>query len=220
MLKLAIIPARGGSKRILKKNIKEFFGKPIIAYSIEAALSSGLFDEVMVTTDDSEIANIAKSFGASVPFMRSDKNSDDFATTIDVISEVTDEYKKRGKEFEYTCCIYPCAPFVTSYKLKQAFEKLMHDNFDCVFPLIPFSFPIQRAVKIDKQNRVKMFNPEFMQTRSQDLEVGYQDAGQFYFFNTQRILLERKLWTSNTGCLEISELECQDIDNIDDWEIA
>ena len=220
MTKLAIIPARGGSKRIPKKNIKFFLGKPIIAYSIEAALSSGLFDVVMVSTDDDEISEIAKNYGASVPFYRSEKNADDYATTFDVINEVTSEYKKRGDEFEYTCCIYPCAPLVSKRSLEESFLKLVTFNLDCVFPIVRFGFPIQRAVKIDANNLINMFQPEFMQTRSQDLEISYHDAGQFYFFKTDEILKNKKLWTENTGFIELTEIESQDIDNLVDWNLA
>jgi N-acylneuraminate cytidylyltransferase len=220
MRKLAIIPARGGSKRIHKKNIKYFLDKPIISYSIEAALLSGLFDEVMVSTDDEEIAKVALSFGAKVPFFRSEKNSDDYATTIDVITEVINEYKKIGEEFEYTCCIYPCAPLLSKTKLIESFQKLISFNLDCVFPIVRYGFPIQRAVKIDNGNLIKMFHPEFMQTRSQDLEASYHDVGQFYFFKTQEILKNKKLWTENTGFIELTEIESQDIDNLVDWDLA
>jgi len=220
MRKLAIIPARGGSKRIHKKNIKHFLDKPIISYSIEAALSSGLFDEVMVSTDDKEIAEVALSLGAKVPFFRSEKNSDDYATTIDVITEVINEYKKIGKEFEYTCCIYPCAPLLSKNKLIESFQKLITFNFDCVFPIVRYGFPIQRAVKIENGNIIKMFQPEFMQTRSQDLEPSFHDAGQFYFFKTIDIIKCQKLWTANTGFIELTEIESQDIDNLIDWDLA
>lgn len=220
MRKIAIIPARGGSKRIPKKNIKYFLGKPIIAYSIEAALLSGLFDEVMVSTDDHEIAAIAKKHGASVPFYRSKKNSDDYATTIDVINEVIGEYKKISREFEFTCCIYPCAPLISKNKLEESFLKLISSNLDCVFPMVRFGFPIQRAIRIDANDLIKMVQPEFMQTRSQDLEVSYHDAGQFYFFKTLEILKNNKLWTENTGFIELTEIESQDIDNLVDWNLA
>lgn len=220
MSKLAIIPARGGSKRIPKKNIKTFLGKPIIAYSIENAVKSGLFDEVMVSTDDADIAQIAKNYGATVPFFRSTKNSDDYATTIDVISEVIGDYKKRGKSFSHTCCIYPCAPFVTSERLKESFEKLEQKKMDCVFPVVRFGFPIQRAVKVNLQGKIEMFQPKYMETRSQDLEPSFHDVGQFYFFKTSKIIDERRLWTENTGFIELPELEAQDIDNLSDWELA
>jgi N-acylneuraminate cytidylyltransferase len=220
MLKLAIIPARGGSKRIPKKNIKCFLGKPIIAYSIEAALSSGLFDEVMVSTDDYEIAKIALSYGAKVPFMRSDENSSDFATTIDVIDEVVDSYRKIGKEYIYTCCIYPCAPFISASTLNACYDTLITKNFDCIFPVVRYSFPIQRALKLNENNCIEMFEPKYMQTRSQDLEGSYHDVGQFYFFKTVVIIREKRLWTKNTSFIELSEIESQDIDSETDWQVA
>ena len=220
MANLCIIPARGGSKRIPRKNIKDFLGKPIIAYSIQAAIDSRLFDEVMVSTDDTEIAEIARKYGASVPFMRSKKNSDDFATTIDVITEVNQEYTKKGQVFDYCCCIYPTAPFLNASKLTLAFELLDSKKYDVVFPVIQYSFPIQRALKLDENKKISMFTPEFLTSRSQDLEAAYHDSGQFYFFNIQEVLNQRKLWTSNTGCIVISQLEGQDIDNLDDWKLA
>ena len=216
---ICVIPARGGSKRIPRKNIKEFLGKPIIAYSIQAALDSGLFDEVMVSTDDLEIAEIAKNFGAKVPFMRSVKNSDDFATTFDVIEEVIQVYKSQGKEFENICCIYSCAPFVTSEILLKAYNQLIRYKFDTVFPIIAYSFPIQRALRVD-QRKVSMILEENLNSRSQDLEDSFHDAGQFYWCNIKQLLLSKKILTKNTGGVEISELEAQDIDTEIDWKLA
>ncbi|MEN8912614.1 MAG: pseudaminic acid cytidylyltransferase [Polaribacter sp.] len=217
---ICIIPARGGSKRIPRKNIKPFLGKPIIAYSIQAALDSELFDEVMVSTDDAEIAEIAKQYGAKVPFMRSSKNSDDFATTFDVIEEVIQNYKRElNKEFENLCCLYSCAPFVTSKTLSQAYIKLIENNFDTVFPIIAFSFPIQRALG-ENEGKVRMIQEENLTVRSQDLEERFHDAGQFYWGKTNKLLLNKKLLTSNTGGIKISELEAQDIDTETDWKLA
>ncbi len=216
---IAIIPARGGSKRIPKKNIKGFLGKPIITYAIENALKSNLFDEVMVSTDDKEIADVAIEFGAKVPFLRSDKNADDYATTIDVITEVINSYKKIGKVFEYACCIYPCTPLLTKEKLSESFRVLENGNFDCVFPIIKYGFPIQRAVKVNG-DLVEMFQPEHLITRSQDLDPSYHDAGQFYFFNVEKLINKQELLTNNTSFIELSEMEAQDIDNIVDWELA
>ena len=221
MSSIAIIPARGGSKRIPRKNIKSFLNKPIIAYSIKAAINSKLFDKIMVSTDDTEIAEIAIKYGAEVPFLRSKQNADDFATTVDVLLEVFQKYKVLGVEFQKACCIYPTAPFVTSRSLIQAFEKLKKNNFDCVFPVLKYSFPIQRALKVDRKiGRIEMFFPKFQKSRSQDLEDSYHDSGQFYFFNVEAITKKGKLWTDNTGVIEISELEGQDIDNPIDWKIA
>ena len=218
--KLAIIPARGGSKRIPRKNIKEFLGKPIIAYSIEAAILSKMFDEVMVSTDDTEIVEVAKQYGAKVPFIRSKKNADDFATTYDVLEEVLLNYKNRGQEFEYACCIYPCAPFVSSEKLKKTFEILIKNNYDTVFPIMSFSFPIQRALKVSENKRVVMFDEKYLLNRSQDLERAYHDAGQFYWFQVDKILENKKILTDNSGYIEITEVDGQDIDNEMDWKLA
>jgi pseudaminic acid cytidylyltransferase len=220
MANLCIIPARGGSKRIPKKNIKFFLGKPIIAYSIEVALNSGLFDEVMVSTDDSEIAEIAISCGAKVPFMRSEKNSSDFATTYDVLEEVLYKYKKNNKEFEYTCCLYPCAPLISIEQLNMAYILLKSNLFDSVIPVIPFSFPIQRAFRICEDEKLHFFFPEFALANSQDLEKGYHDAGEFYWIDTAKMLQKKKIVSNNTGYLELNELECQDIDNEIDWELV
>lgn len=217
---IAIIPARGGSKRIPNKNIKEFNGEPIITYTIKAALESGLFDTVMVSTDDPKIKQIALQRGAEVPFLRSKKNSDDHATTIDVISEVIEAYKKKDQLFEFACCIYPTAPFTTPDKLDQFFKILVENNFDCVFPILEYSYPIQRALKLRGNNIIEMVNPEHLTTRSQDLEKTYHDAGQFYWFITDKLVQEKKLWTENTAGIVIDPMEAQDIDNIDDWKLA
>ncbi len=216
---IAIIPARGGSKRIKKKNIKLFLGKPIISYSIEAALASQLFDEVMVSTDDIEIKEIAKSFGASVPFLRSDVNANDFAILADVIEEVVLNYKKEGIEFNNVCCILPTAPFVNATNLENAYAQLMNKNFDSVFPMLEFSFPIQRSLEF-KDHKVKMVWEEHMNTRSQDLELRYHDAGQFYWIRTKRFLRDKKIFTDNSGGLVISELLAQDIDTETDFKLA
>lgn len=220
MGRLAIIPARGGSKRIPKKNIKPFIGKPIISYAIKAALDSNLFDEVMVSTDDQEIAEISTSFGAKVPVLRSKKNSDDFATTIDVIKEVVKYYEKNSRIFHYVCCIYPTAPFVTKGLLIKGFNTLKAKDYDCVFPVIKFGFPIQRGLSITNEDHIKILSPDSINKRSQDLESTYHDSGQFYWVNTSRFLDKEKLWTDNTGCIEVSELQAQDIDTETDWKIA
>lgn len=179
---LCIITARGGSKRIPKKNIKEFCGKPIIAYSIEAALDSKLFDEVMVSTDDLEIAEVAKHYGASVPFMRSEKNSDDYAATVDVLAEVLAAYGKAGQFFPHMCCIYPTAPFVTGKKLQSAYEKFIGSDAEMLESVVAYSYPPQRSFVLRGGNLVYQW-PEYVRTCSQDLEVWYHDAGQFYFYD-------------------------------------
>jgi len=219
MRKLAIIPARGGSKRIPKKNIKEFCGNPIISYSIKVAINSNLFDRVIVSTDDKKIAEVALSYGAEVPFMRSSRNSDDFATTFDVIEEVLSSLKSEGDFFSSACCIYPTAPFINELKLQKALELLQEKKFDCVFPVIRYSFPVQRALKI-LDEKIEMLQPEHVNTRSQDLDPTFHDAGQFYFFNCKALIEKRKLWTDNTGVIKISEMEGQDIDDEIDWKLA
>lgn len=171
---IAMITARGGSKRIPRKNVKEFLGKPILLYSIEAALEAGIFDEVMVSTDDEEIASLAKNAGANVPFMRSEDTSNDYATTTDVVYEVLKEYEKLGEEFEYCCCIYPTAPFVTADCLKEAMDMLIEKNADSLVPVVRFDFPPQRGVII-KDGRMEFKWPENKFTRSQDLEPFYHD---------------------------------------------
>ncbi|MDV7137591.1 pseudaminic acid cytidylyltransferase [Maribacter sp. TH_r10] len=216
---LAVIPARGGSKRIPRKNIKPFLGKPIIAYSIEAALKSDLFDEVMVSTDDKEIAEIAKKYGAKVPFLRSEDNANDFAVLADVIEEVIIKYKSKGMVFENVCCILPTAPFVTSEKIKEAYKKLAHNDFDSVFPVLEFSYPIQRSLKAE-HDKISMVWPEHLNTRSQDLEPRYHDAGQFYWIKSKAFLEEKKILTYNTGAINISILHAQDIDTETDWKLA
>lgn len=217
---VAIITARGGSKRIPRKNIKLFCGKPIIQYSIEAALNSKIFDEVMVSTDDLEIAQISKKLGAKVPFMRSAKASDDFATTVDVLLEVFSEYEKLSKYFKYACCIYPTAPFITSKKLKNAMDVLIKNDSDSVVPVVKFSFPPQRGFIINQNNRLEYEYPKFQNCRSQDLEPIYHDCGQFYCFKVDSFRKFKNIITNNTSPIIMPELEVQDIDNMEDWHIA
>lgn len=220
MKKIAIITARSGSKRIPKKNIKIFLGKPIIAYSIEKAINSKLFDKVMVSTDDKEIADISKNYGAEVPFFRSKKNSDDFSTTPDVLIEVLETYKKLNEEFDFGCCIYPTAPLISKKELKKSFDILISKKYDCVFPILPFSYPIQRALRIENSEKVEMINPLNYRVRSQDLEKMYHDAGQFYWFNVSKFINKKKLWTNNTGFIIVDEINTQDIDDEMDWRLA
>lgn len=219
MKKIAIITARGGSKRIPGKNIKEFCGKPILAYSIEAALASEIFDTVMVSTDDEKIATIARQYGAEVPFYRSEETANDFATTNDVLLEVLAEYEKRGEHFDMGCCIYPTAPFVTAEKLTKAVTMLEESDADTVIPVVSFSYPPQRAM-IVKEGRLVFEYPQYLDSRSQDLEPHYHDVGQFYVFRTDRFVCNRKLMVGDILPMVISELEVQDIDNQTDWEIA
>ncbi len=219
MKSIAIITARGGSKRIPRKNIKDFLGKPIIAYSIEAALKSGAFDVVMVSTDDKEIADIARKYGAEVPFMRSEATSNDHATTADVIGEVLEEYSARGVQFDCVCCIYPTAPFITKDKLKDAMEQFAASDADSLVPVVRFGFPPQRGFVI-KEGLVSFKYPEFALARSQDLEPMYHDCGQFYILNTVSFAREKKLVMTKTLPYIIPETEVQDIDNETDWIIA
>lgn len=219
MSAIAIITARGGSKRIPRKNIRDFCGKPIIAYSIEAALNSKIFDEVMVSTDDAEIAEVSIRHGAKVPFYRSGDMSDDYATTADVLIEVLQDYIKLGKNFAWACCIYPTAPFVTADKLKASMDKLKKTNADALVPILKFSYPPQRAFVL-KANKIEYKYPQYEKTRSQDLEAYYHDVGQYYFFKTQYFLKKASLILDNTVPFFLDEREAQDIDVIEDWEIA
>jgi N-acylneuraminate cytidylyltransferase len=219
MRKIAIITARGGSKRIPRKNIREFCGKPILAYSIEAARESGLFDTVMVSTEDREIAGIARQYGAEVPFYRSERTAGDFATTNDVLLEVLEEYGKRGAHYDLGCCIYPTAPFVTADKLKCAMERLEGSDADTLIPVVNFSYPPQRAM-IVKEGRLVFEYPQYLDSRSQDLEPHYHDVGQFYLFYTEAFRKNKKLMVGNILPYVVSEMEVQDIDNQTDWEIA
>ena len=219
MSSIAIITARGGSKRIPRKNVKPFLGKPIIEYSICAALKTGIFDTVMVSTDDEEIADIARRAGAEVPFMRSDAASNDYATTSDVIKEVLTEYEKTGKTFEDACCIYPTAPFVTEAMLKDAMEILRREQADSVMPVVRFSFPPQRSVVL-REGLLCASMPECMNMRSQDLEPMYHDCGQFYCIRVSSFLQQEKLVMEKTYPYLQDEMNVQDIDTEEDWKMA
>jgi N-acylneuraminate cytidylyltransferase len=216
---LAIIPARGGSKRIPRKNIKPFKGKPMIAWPIETAIQSNLFDEIMVSTEDGEIAEISQKYGAQVPFFRSEKNSDDLSGTEDVIIEVLNQYQLIGKIFDYVCCIYPTTPLITIERLVEAKTKLIDGNFDTVFPILKYGHPVQRSLK-NQQGKIKIVWPEYINYRTQDLETYYHDSGQYYWFKTDRFLEKKVLFTDNTSFIELTEFEAQDIDNLEDWEMA
>lgn len=218
MKRIAIITARGGSKRIPRKNIREFCGKPILCYSIEAALSCQCFDEVMVSTDDEEIAEIARQSGAKVPFMRSAETSNDYATTRDVLLEVLQKYRASGDVYDEMCCIYPTAPFVTAEKLKKGIELLEESGADELCTVVKFSFPPQRGYVL--QNGYLHYKyPEYRDSRSQDLESIYHDCGQFYMYRTESFLeKEQEEWMITP--MIIPETEVQDIDTIDDWKMA
>ncbi len=214
MKNIAIITARGGSKRIFRKNIKEFAGKPMLAYAIEAALKSEIFDEIMVSTDDNEIADIARKYGANVPFMRSEATANDFATTMDVLNEVKSEYKKRSMEFSTICCIYPCVPFLTAKILKEAYETFKRSGKSALTPVVKYSFPIQRAFAVNENGDLYYREPENAPKRSQDLEPMYHDVGMFYFYSDDK--------SKQHGIVPyiMEENVVQDIDTIDDWKMA
>lgn len=218
-MNLAIITARGGSKRIPKKNIRDFCGRPIISYSIKAALESGIFDEVMVSTDDDEIADISRAYGAQIPFLRSKKTSGDYATTSDVINEVLSKYRDKRIQFEYGCCIYPTAPFISGNLLKMSFEKFRTSNTDVLIPVVKFSYPPQRAL-VENDGLLKFKHPEYERARSQDLESMFHDAGQFYFFDVNSFIRLDSLLCGRLSFVELSEMQVQDIDNEIDWELA
>lgn len=216
---IAVITARGGSKRIPKKNIRDFHGKPIIAYSIEAALSAGIFEEVMVSTDSEEIAGIARKYGAQVPFMRSAETSGDYATTADVLLEVLAEYGKRGRSFQYLSCIYPTAPFVTAARLREAYELIIEKKAMTVMPVVAFSYPPQRGY-IMANDRLQMKWKENYNMRSQDLETMYHDCGQFYIYQTDYYQKKKGQILEGIVPILVDELEVQDVDNEIDWKLA
>ena len=219
MKNIAIIPARGGSKRIPRKNIKPFMGKPIIAYSIEAALQSGLFDEVMVSTDDEEIAAVARQYGASVPFFRSAKTANDYATMENVIEEVLNCYRERGISFDAFCCVFSTAPFLKSQSLVNSYNIFENNAYDALMPVLSFSYPIQRALFLEN-SRLLMREPEHIHTRSQDLQPMYHDAGLFYWMKVDKFYETKEILCDNTGMIELSEVEAQDIDTEEDWKLA
>jgi N-acylneuraminate cytidylyltransferase len=216
---IAIITARGGSKRIPKKNIKEFFGKPMLSYAINACKDSGIFSEIMVSTDSEEIAEVARSNGANIPFMRSQKTADDFATTFDVLEEVISNYRNEKQEFEHVCCIYPCVPFLSGQTLKNAYNQLIKSDNDALQPVCKFSVPIEWAMKIE--NGLLVPNDRKAQLiRSQDLTPKYFDVGMFYMIKTAVMLKEKSLTPEKTMAYIMDEREVQDIDTTDDWLIA
>lgn len=217
---IAIIPARGGSKRIPGKNIKEFAGKPIIAYSIECALKTGLFDDVIVSTDDKKIAEISKKYGARVPFLRSKKTANDRASLESAMLETISRLEKQGKQYDYLCCVLPTAPFIESKKIIEGFDKISEGDFDAVFSIAKFDYPIQRALVKNKHGIVSMLYSDNMDKRSQDLDTVYHDAGQFYWLKTDNFLKEKQLFAKKSYGLELSSLQVQDIDTVEDWETA
>jgi pseudaminic acid cytidylyltransferase len=218
MYRVAIITARGGSKRIPRKNIRNFHGKPVIAYPIQAAIKSKLFDEVMVSTDDNEIAEIAIKYGAVVPFMRSPETSNDTAGTLEVLREVMKNYEAQGKKFVELCCIYPVSPLIDEKLLVEAANLLENAAFDFVVPVCRYSTPVQHSLKITN-GTLEMADPSYFATRSQDLEPRFFDVGQFYFARTKAIFESNSFFTVKTAPLEIDDFKAQDVDNEVDWRI-
>ena len=216
MSNVCIIPARGGSKRIPRKNIKLFLGKPIISYSIEMALSTGLFDEVMVSTDDKEIASIAIEYGARVPFFRSEDTSNDYSTTMDVLEEVISQYRSLGQEYDVVCCLYPTAVLSKMEDIQKGYQLLK--EADMVLPVTEFSFPPLRSFKVSNQGFAEYCYPEHINTRSQDLETWFHDAGQWYWFQTETLFMSSSKIRKRV--LKLSNMQVQDIDNKDDWDLA
>ncbi len=218
-MKIAIIPARGGSKRIPGKNIKPFLGRPMIDYSIKTAIDSGIFDRVVVSTDSAEIAEQAIKSGAEVPFIRPDNLSDDFTITADVIAHAVNELSVEEK-IDYICCLYATAPFVLPGYLKQGYDLLYKSNVGAVFSVTSFSFPIFRALKLNDNNTLEMFWPEHMETRSNDLPEAYHDAGQFYWLRTETFMKDKKLYSDDAMPVILPRHLVQDIDTPEDWKRA
>lgn len=220
MKRLAVVPARGGSKRLPGKNIRDFAGKPMLAWSVEAALESELFDTVMVSTDSDEIAAVALAAGASVPFLRSAETADDHAILLDVMAEVVGRYDAQGQRFERLCCILPTAPLLRAATLQQASVLMDAGGFDTVFPVVAFGSPIQRALRRDEAGRTEMCQPEHYASRSQDLEPAYHDAGQFYWMTRETCLNRQPMFAGRAGSFVIDEMEAQDIDTWTDWRLV
>jgi N-acylneuraminate cytidylyltransferase len=219
-MRLAVIPARGGSKRIPRKNIKEFCGKPMIAWSIEAARKSGCFDAVVVSTDDDEIASIAREWGAEVPFLRPSTLADDHTGTIPVIRQAIEWYSAHIQAPEFVCCIYATAPFIESGDLHKGFNTILENDCDYAFSATSYASPIQRAFRIADKGRVEMFYPELFNTRSQDLEEAYHDAGQFYWGRAEAFVNDVELFSSASIPIILPRCRVQDIDTFEDWKRA
>jgi len=219
-MKVAIIPARGGSKRIPRKNIKPFYGKPMIAYSIEAAKMSGCFDRIIVSTDDAEIAHVAEAYGAEVPFVRPASIADDHATTMDVIEHAVQYLIDHGTRPEYVCCIYATAPLMLPDYIKQGLVKLRESGVEYVFSATTFPFPIQRAIHLTEQGAVRMFDDEYANIRSQDLVEAYHDAGQFYWGKTKAFLTKKTIFSEYSEVVLLPRCRVQDIDTPEDWELV
>ncbi|PCK09087.1 MAG: pseudaminic acid cytidylyltransferase [Alteromonadaceae bacterium] len=220
-MRLAVIPARGGSKRIPRKNIRPFLGKPIIAYSIEAAIQSGCFDKVIVSTDDEGIAEVARELGAEIPFVRPASLSDDYCATTDVIKHAIEWYEQQGQSPEHVCCIYATAPFVSAERIREGWEKLQQSpELKYAFSITSFAFPIQRAVQLDAEQRVSMFQPEHYLTRSQDLPEAFHDAGQFYWGTSEAFKENAAFFKPWSAGIYVPRDYVQDIDTEEDWGVA
>lgn len=219
-MKLAVIPARGGSKRIPGKNLRDFFGKPIIAYSIETALESRLFDHVIVSTDDDKISSAARKLGAEVPFVRPARISDDHTGTNEVVKHAIQWYQQRGHDVSLVCCIYATAPFVSTQYLKEGHDKLISSQKSFAFSVTSFSFPIQRAIRITAKGEVEAFLPEHINSRSQDLEGAFHDAGQFYWGRPQAFLDNEVMFSDVSIPIILPRHLVQDIDTPEDWQRA
>ncbi len=219
-LKLCVIPARGGSQRIPRKNIKDFLGKPIIAYSIETALKSGCFDKVIVSTDDEEIAEISRQYGAETPFIRPAELSDAFAGTLAVIKHAIEWFEAQGEVIENAFCLYATAPFVQTASLQEAFKQFQTTQADYCFSVTEFATPIQRAFKITPSNHVEMFHPENFTIRSQDLEPAYHDAGQFYWGKPSAFKQQIPVYSNNASPYRLPRYLVQDLDTLEDWKRA
>ncbi len=219
-MKLCVIPARGGSKRIPKKNIKNFCGKPIIAWSIQTAKESKCFDKIIVSTDDDQIANLAQKYGAEVPFMRPKELADDYTATVPVISHAIEWQIANDLKPMYVCCIYPTAPFIKTTDLQRGLRILKKSNSDYAFSATDYPYPIQRSFRISKNNTLEMFYPEHYNSRSQDLEEAFHDAGQFYWGLTDAWLDDRPIFSEKSSPILISRKRVQDIDTPEDWQVA
>lgn len=220
MSRIAIIPARGGSKRIPRKNVKDFCGKPMIAWSIEAAKASGCFDEIIVSTDDEEIARVSRECGAQTPFRRPEKLADDFTGTLPVIRHAVGWVSHNHGSVEYACCLYATAPFVFAEDLKRGLQLIQDKCSSYAFSVTSYAFPIQRAIRITPAGRVAMFNPEYFNARSQDLEDAWHDAGQFYWGTAEAWRDERPIFGDDSVPVRLPRHRVQDIDTPEDWARA
>lgn len=220
MTSIAIIPARGGSKRILRKNVRSIAGIPAIAYPIELALNSGIFERVIVSTDDSEIAEVSRKYGAEIPFLRSAELSNDFTITVDVIADAAERLQSQNETYDHICCIYPVTPLLLINRLKQALSTLESGRWDYVFPAIEFPSPVERGFKKGNSGLIEFSYPEFANTRTQDIQKTFHDAGQFYFGRSEAWLARRPILNGNSTFIELAKNETLDIDDLEDWALV